>query len=101
MDPIDDARLATPMWADFMEQALADQPPTLFPVPDGVQSVYIDPATERLATAHCPNQTLVYFAKGTEPVDYCAEHGPSDSGGKDERGEGTKQRSFWQRLFNR
>nr|WP_245983608.1 PBP1A family penicillin-binding protein [Ammoniphilus oxalaticus] len=100
MDPVDDSRLTVPLWADFMEQALTDQPPLLFPTPEGVQSVYIDTQNEKLASAHCPTQELVYFAAGTEPLEYCTEHGPADPPAKSP-GEGEKKKPFWKRIFNR
>jgi len=77
MDPFDDARLAAPLWAEFMETALAGQRPALFQIPDGVHGVYINPDNMRLATEYCPVQQLVYFAEGTEPVEYCQEHVPA------------------------
>ncbi|WP_019121032.1 transglycosylase domain-containing protein [Brevibacillus massiliensis] len=77
IDPVKDAMLAAPIWADFTESALQDQPPALFDSPVGTVSVYIDPANGKLATEHCPNPRLVYLAKGTEPTEYCTEHLPT------------------------
>ncbi len=74
IDPIKDARLSSPIWAEFMESALHGQPPAAFEIPAGVTSVYIDPSNGKLATEKCPNPKLVYFAAGTEPQDYCTEH---------------------------
>lgn len=99
MDSINDSRLAVPLWADLMESALAGKPPSLFEVPDGVHSVYINPQNNRLATAYCPVQELVYFANGTEPTEYCTEHLP-DGTEPDESGGGTPEKPFWKRLFN-
>lgn len=102
MDPVDDSRLAVPLWAEFMENALADRPPSLFEVPDGVQSVYINPQNGKLATAHCPVQELVYFASGTEPTEYCTEHLPPGADPEHPANEGKPEpgKSFWKRLFD-
>ncbi|MBO8165361.1 MAG: PBP1A family penicillin-binding protein [Brevibacillus sp.] len=97
IDPVRDAPLAAPIWAEFTEQALADQPPTLFEMPPGVISVYIDPHNNKLATEHCPNPQLVSFAQGTEPTEYCTEHLPHP----DEPPKPIKppdKQSFWQRF---
>jgi len=72
-----DSYAAAPIWAEFMESALKEQPPALFEVPAGVVSVYVDPKTKKLATEHCPNPQLLYFEAGTEPQDYCTDHLPN------------------------
>jgi penicillin-binding protein 2D len=98
MDPIEDARIAAPLWAEFMESALSGQPPKLFDIPDGVRSVYIDPTNNLLATEYCPTKKLVYFAEGTEPTEYCTEHsngkGPEKQTGKNDKP------SIWNRMFH-
>lgn len=98
MDSVNDSRLAVPLWAEFMETALADKPPSLFSVPDGVHSVYINPQNNKLATAHCPTSKLVYFANGTEPTEYCTEHVPQGTDPNQPSGE--KKESFWKRMWN-
>ena len=65
---------AAPIFAEFTERALEDIPPKLFPVPDDVVSVYVDPASGKLATADCPSPRLEHFVRGTEPLDYCTHH---------------------------
>lgn len=70
-----DGRRAAPIFAEFTEQALANVPPKIFPIPDGVVSVYINPQSGKLATADCPEKTLETFISGTEPVEYCDQHG--------------------------
>lgn len=70
-----ESRLAAPIFAQFMENALSKVPPKIFPMPDGVASVYIDPATGKLATADCPDKKLEVFVQGTEPTEACSEHG--------------------------
>jgi 1A family penicillin-binding protein len=81
-----EAYLAAPIFADFMEAALAGQPPSLFPIPPGVVNVYIDAGTGLLASADCdPKEIrLETFVAGTEPLEHCAAHGgtlvPADPG---------------------
>ncbi|WP_248929147.1 transglycosylase domain-containing protein [Paenibacillus hamazuiensis] len=65
--------LAAPIFADFTEGALESVPPKLFPIPDGVVNVYIDPATGKLANEDCPNSRMEAFVKGTEPTEYCTQ----------------------------
>lgn len=66
---------ASPIFAQFTERALEAVPPKLFPLPDKVVSVYIDPATGKLATDQCTGARAEVFVKGTEPTEYCSEHG--------------------------
>ncbi len=99
IDPINDSRLAVPLWAEFMEAALSDKPPSLFSVPDGVHSIYINPQNNKLATAYCPTSELVYFANGTEPTEYCTEHAPNGAV-PNQPSEEKKDSSFWKRIWN-
>ncbi|AOZ92761.1 transglycosylase domain-containing protein [Paenibacillus crassostreae] len=70
-----DGRRAAPIFAQYTEKALENVPPKIFPIPDGVVSVYINPESGLLATADCPNKTLEVFIQGTEPTEYCTLHG--------------------------
>lgn len=72
-----DGRLAAQIWADFLEEALAEQMPALFAVPDGVTGAYVNPDNGLLATENCPVTRLLYFKKGTEPTEYCPDHLPA------------------------
>ncbi|WP_151737993.1 transglycosylase domain-containing protein [Paenibacillus tengchongensis] len=72
-----DGRRAAPIFAEFTEKALENVPPKIFPIPDGVVSVYINPESGKLATAACPEKELETFLSGTEPTEYCDEHGES------------------------
>ncbi len=81
------AYTAAPIWAEFMKKAVSlpqykDAEP--FPVPDGVVSVTLDKATNRLATATCPDDYVAYFIAGTEPKDTC---------------DMSEQRGFFSRIF--
>ncbi|GAA4720478.1 transglycosylase domain-containing protein [Brevibacillus fulvus] len=97
LDEIRESRLTAQIWAEFMENALQDQPPALFEMPAGVTSVYIDPASGKLATEHCPNPQLVYFASGTEPQEYCTDHIP-DPDTPPAPIKPPADQSFWQRM---
>ena len=70
-----DGRRAAPIFAEFTEKALENVPPKIFPIPDGVVSVYINPQSGKLATAACPEKELETFISGTEPTEYCDQHG--------------------------
>ncbi|MBW5448687.1 PBP1A family penicillin-binding protein [Cohnella sp. CFH 77786] len=94
-----EAHLAAPIFADFMETALKDRPPSDFPMPEGVVSVYVDPSNGLIASPGCPKPVLETFLAGTEPTAKCLIHGPAtveetESG---HRGGGwwKKVRSWW------
>ena len=70
-----DGRRAAPIFAQFTEEALENVPPKIFPIPDGVVSVYVNPQSGKLATAACPEKSLETFINGTEPTEYCDQHG--------------------------
>ena len=69
---------AGPIWADFMNHATSASPyrdVKDFTMPDGVQSVVIDPESLQIATPACPtNREEVYIA-GSAPTEFCELHG--------------------------
>jgi penicillin-binding protein 2D len=67
--------VAAPIWERFMRPALATRPSVDFPKPDTVVSVAIDPTTGDLANAECPEKRDEYYIAGTEPTEYCTQHG--------------------------
>ncbi len=70
--------VAAPIWADFMIRAtsLAQYRDVKdFAMPDGVQSVLIDPETLQLATANCPTTREEVYVAGSAPTVYCELHG--------------------------
>ncbi|WP_420799964.1 transglycosylase domain-containing protein [Paenibacillus urinalis] len=69
-----ESRRAAPIFAEYTEKALENVPPKVFPVPEGVTSVYVDPTTGKLAGNYCENRRLEVFLRGTEPAEYCTEH---------------------------
>ena len=70
------AQTAAPIWAEFMKKAVtlpqySDM--KAFPQPSGVVDVQLDKATNRLATASCPDDYTSAFVAGTEPRETCDE----------------------------
>jgi penicillin-binding protein 1B len=70
--------LAAPIWADFMNRATSISPyrdVKDFTMPDGVQSVVIDPETLQLATPNCPTTREEVYVAGSAPTEFCELHG--------------------------
>jgi penicillin-binding protein 1B len=68
------ATTAAPIWADFMKRAVRlpeYREVEEFRQPPGVVDVQLDKATNRVATAACPETYAVAFIAGTEPKDTC------------------------------
>jgi penicillin-binding protein 1B len=69
---------AAPVWAEFMKKAT-----TLpgyrnvkdFDMPEGVQSVMIDPESLELATSGCPTTREEVYVGGSAPTQFCELHG--------------------------
>lgn len=90
-----ESHVAAPIFADFTERSLESVPPKLFEAPANVVSVYIDPATGKLANDSCPNSRLEAFVQGTEPTEYCtAEPAKNSDKPSAPKGNGT----WWQDL---
>jgi penicillin-binding protein 1B len=69
---------AAPIWADFMKAATSlstYRDVQDFTMPDGVQSVLIDPESLELATANCPTTRSEVYVAGSAPTQYCELHG--------------------------
>jgi penicillin-binding protein 1B len=67
-----------PIWADFMNAATSMSPyrdVKDFTMPDGVQSVVIDPESLQLATPNCPTTREEVYVAGSAPTDFCELHG--------------------------
>ncbi|MEV5026359.1 transglycosylase domain-containing protein [Paenibacillus sp. LPE1-1-1.1] len=94
-----EAYRAAPIFAKFTEQALAAIPPKIFPIPEGVVSVYIDPTSGKLAEGSCPNRRLEAFLSGTEPTEVCGEPAAAGEGGAGKDGKnGAGKGSWWSDL---
>ncbi len=60
---------ALPIFVDFMQQAIADKPPTPFRVPSGVRLVRVDSDSGLLPGPTTESVILEAFVPGTEPVE--------------------------------
>ncbi len=67
--------VAAPIWERFMRQAVTSRPVADFQKPEMVVSVAIDPATGYLAAPDCPDKRDELFIPGTQPTEYCLQHG--------------------------
>lgn len=83
-----EAYRAAPIFAKFTEQALASVPPKIFPIPDGVVNLFIEPASGKLAIGDCPDKRLESFLVGTEPTEVCGK--PASANGSSGDGDGSK-----------
>jgi penicillin-binding protein 1A len=68
------ARVALPIWIDFMTGALEAIPDRPFPEPHGIERREICKETGLLATSHCPEPRMEVFISGTEPLRFCPLH---------------------------
>jgi len=69
---------AGPIWADFMKAATSLSQYSAvqdFAMPDGIQSVLIDPETLQLATPNCPTTRSEVYVAGSAPTQFCELHG--------------------------
>jgi len=67
--------VCAPIWGRFMRSALASRPVVDFPKPETVVAVSIDPATGYLAAPDCPEKRDEFYLAGTQPTEYCPQHG--------------------------
>ncbi len=70
------ARVALPIWTEFMKAAHVGVPEEPFPRPHGITTRRICAKTGMLATEHCPETLNEVFVQGTEPVRPCEAHAP-------------------------
>jgi len=64
------SRAASPIWLGFMKRILADKPPKIFEVPEGIVFTKIDAETGLLPIPESKKTVFVSFKEGTEPTDY-------------------------------
>ena len=72
------SRAASPIWLDFMQQALKDKPVRVFPVPEGVDWAKIDAETGLLAIPESKKTVFECFKQGTVPIKYTPRPGEVD-----------------------
>jgi penicillin-binding protein 1A len=80
------SRTALPIWIEFMRTALRGVPDHQMAMPDGIESVRIDPATGCLARSGQANTIFEYFREGHLPDCSTAEDPQdifNDAGGTD------------------
>jgi penicillin-binding protein 1A len=68
------AQAALPIWQQFMQESLKDQPPVPFPEVDGLTHVAVDHATglRAVETAGCLEVIRETYIEGTEPTRDCS-----------------------------
>lgn len=94
-----ESHLAAPIFAEFTEKTLESVPPKLFPIPEGVVNVYINPESGKLANESCPESRLEAFVQGTEPTEYCTEQpAKDDQNGASTPGKGKQNGTWWEDL---
>lgn len=69
------SQAAVPIWAEFMSKALAGTPEEDFFIPERITFRAIDPINGTLATALCHPIDILPFIEGTEPGEFCRQHG--------------------------
>ncbi len=69
------SRAASPIWLGFMQRILADMPPKIFEVPEGVVFTQIDAETGLLPIPESKETVFVCFKEGTEPTEYSKKPG--------------------------
>ncbi|UCF93791.1 MAG: PBP1A family penicillin-binding protein [Desulfobacterales bacterium] len=69
------SRAASPIWLEFMQKILANEPVHAFPVPEGVVFTKIDADTGLLPIQESKNTVFVCFKEGTEPTGYTKKPG--------------------------
>ncbi len=77
------SRAAAPLWVDFMERALQNDPSRPFQRPKGLVSVRIDSKTGKLAAPWSEDTQFELFRKGNAPDEVTP---PSTSAGKKAKG---------------
>lgn len=63
------------IWVQFMEASHQNVTVKGFKAPKGTVGVYVDPSNGLLASDACPVKRLTYYVAGTEPIDFCEDHG--------------------------
>jgi 1A family penicillin-binding protein len=68
------ARVALPIWADFMKRSAGQLPPAEFPVPDSVRSVELCSVSYLKPVEGCPVYTEYFKDGDAEPSGLCPIH---------------------------
>ncbi|EEL48288.1 YwhE (Penicillin-binding protein, Glycosyl Transferase Family 51) [Bacillus cereus Rock3-44] len=89
---------AKKIWATTMEKGLDGQPKKNFKQPSDVVAVGINPENGKIATKSCPVSVKMYFAKGTEPTEYCMDH-VDDKEEFEKASEEKKKEGWWKKYL--
>jgi penicillin-binding protein 1B len=68
------ARAALPIWVRFTSKVAPRAGFSVFPQPEGLTTVTIDPSTGKIATEYCPWPLTEVFREGEAPTDVCDRH---------------------------
>ncbi|NEW07589.1 PBP1A family penicillin-binding protein [Paenibacillus sp. SYP-B3998] len=90
-----ESHMASPIFAEFTEQTLEAIPPKLFPIPEGVATVYIDPVSGKLSNEDCPSNRMEAFLTGTEPTAYCTDKQANEIKKDPKKGTPKGKNSSW------
>ncbi|MBW7477775.1 PBP1A family penicillin-binding protein [Paenibacillus oenotherae] len=93
-----EAHRAAPIFAAYTENALKAVPPKIFPIPDGVVSVYIDPKSGKLASSSCEGKRLETFVTGTQPTEVCGNGESAASVEVKDGAQAEKSKSWWKQF---
>lgn len=96
---VNDTGYSKRIWAYFMEGALKNKQILSFEQPEGVTAVTINPQNGKLATESCLVTRISYYEKGTEPVEFCDEHGVSKEI-KEKLEKKEEKKGFFKRIFS-
>jgi penicillin-binding protein 2D len=96
---VNDTGYSKRIWAYFMEGALKNKQILSFEQPEGVTAVTINPQNGKLATESCPVTRISYYEKGTEPVEFCDEHGVSKEI-SEKLEKKVEKKGFFKRIFS-
>jgi penicillin-binding protein 2D len=96
---VNDTGYSKRIWAYFMEGALKNKQILSFDQPEGVTAVTVNPQNGKLATESCPVTRISYYEKGTEPVEFCDEHGVSKEI-KEKLEKKKEKKGFFKRIFS-
>ena len=68
------ARVAVPIWADFMKRTATARPASEFAVPDGIQTVELCSVTYQRPVDGCPKYVEYFKADDSQPSALCTIH---------------------------
>ncbi|WP_335871432.1 transglycosylase domain-containing protein [Bacillus sp. 2205SS5-2] len=88
------------VWAQFMEEALKEEPVKEFKPTGNVVGVMIDPHNGKLATEDCPVARETYYVIGTEPEEYCYDHIESPTEPKEKKDKKKEGKSLFDRFVD-